>query len=108
MEARVPAEILDELDGPVVFCDCGHVIRYLNPAGAAKYAKRGGYNLVGVSIFDCHNAESNRVIREAFQAFEAGEDERFLCVSESSGLDVFMTAVRDANGTLLGYYERYE
>jgi DUF438 domain-containing protein len=100
-------EILGNLPGPVVFCDTQHVIRYLNEAGIEKYAKRGGAKLVGTSIFDCHNETSNEMIRKVFADFENGVDERFLCVSEKTGLNVYMTAVKDSNGKLSGYYERY-
>ncbi len=36
----------------------------------------------------------------------AGEDERLITDNEKQR--IFMRAVRDPNGTLLGYYERYE
>jgi hypothetical protein len=98
---------LDRLPGPIVYCHTGHLIGYMNAEAEAKYAKQGGAELVGKSIFDCHDESSNEIIRQVFSAFENGADERFLCVSETTGENVYMTAVRDNSGTLVGYYERY-
>lgn len=99
--------ILDGLPGPVVFADTDHVIRYMNGAGAAQYQKSGGYDLLGQSVMDCHNEHSCRIIREVFARMrDAGVDE--VEIYRRPGKIVYMTAVRDEDGNLLGYYERYE
>ena len=99
--------ILNSLVGPIVFVDREHVIRYVNRAAIDRFRDRGGEGLVGQSIFDCHNERSNRIILEVFDSFLQGEDERFLAMSKD-GYRVFMRAVRDAAGRVIGYYERYE
>jgi len=99
--------IFADITGPVVFCDTGHIIRYLNVEAIDKYAKRGGTELIGCSIFDCHNQASNKIISKIFHEFQNGLDEQYLCVSEKTGKKVFMCAVRGEKGTLLGYFERY-
>jgi hypothetical protein len=99
---------LGSLPGPVVYCHTGHLIGYMNAEAEAKYAKHGGAKLVGISIFACHNETSNEKIRKIFSEFKNGADERFLCVSDKTGLNVYMTAVRNSNGKLVGYYERYD
>jgi len=100
------AALLDSLVEPVTFVDTEHIIRYMNKAAIAQYQKRGGANLLGRSLLDCHNAKSNKIIMEVVEAFQAGEDERFL--NENAKRRLFMRAVRDAEGRLLGYYERFE
>jgi DUF438 domain-containing protein len=96
--------ILNSLKDPVVYVDNDHIIRYMNKAAIANYAKWG--NVIGKSIFDCHNAHSQEVICEIYAAFEQGEDERI--ISDNDRHRVYMRAVREKDGQLIGYYERYE
>ena len=103
-ETMLLTQILDSLVDPVVFCDTGHVIRYMNGAAAARYEARPA--AVGRSIFDCHNAASNAEIVRIAALFETGVEECLIADDEKHR--VYMRAVRDADGGLLGYYERYE
>ena len=43
---------------------------------------------------------------EVLEALEAGDDERL--ISENEKRRIYMCAVRDESGGLVGYYERYE
>jgi DUF438 domain-containing protein len=99
--------ILDDLPEQMVFVDTAHIIRYMNRKAAEHYKKRGGYGLVGQSIMDCHNENSCRIIREVFARMrDEGVDEEK--IYERPGKVVYMRAVRDGDGKLLGYYERYQ
>ena len=61
-----------ELDtAPLVLCDRNHTIVYMNPEAARRYAKRGGYSLVGKNLLDCHNEASRAAITEILHWFEA-------------------------------------
>ncbi len=93
--------ILDSFADPVVFADGDHIIRYVNPAGARKY----GEGLVGKSVLACHNAQSRRLMMEIWSAMLEGEQERL--IAQDDRRRVYMRAVRDPEGNLLGYYERY-
>jgi hypothetical protein len=99
-------EILNTVVVPIVFCDLNHVIVYMNAAAIEKYKKRGGSELIGKSIFDCHMESSNVVIREVFAKMLLGLDEQKTRDGETK--KIFMCAVRDEQGVLIGYYERYE
>ncbi|UCC32360.1 MAG: PAS domain-containing protein, partial [Phycisphaerales bacterium] len=96
--------LLDSLKDPFVFVDTDHIIRYMNKAAIADFEE--GVALIGRSVLDCHNENSQRQIIEILAAMRAGEDERLITDNEKQR--IFMRAVRDPNGTLLGYYERYE
>ena len=96
--------LLDSFQNPVVFVDTGHVIRYMNRPAIHHY--KDGAALLGRSVFDCHNEESCRMILEVFTAMQAGETERLITDNEKHR--IYMRAVRDSEGRLLGYYERYE
>lgn len=98
------ATLLDNVWHPYVFCDTDHVIRYMNRPAREKFAGRPAE--IGRSIFDCHNDESNRLIVEITERFMAGGDEEL--ITDNAQFKVWMHPVRDADGTLLGYYERYE
>lgn len=104
IDSSVLAAILDSLKDPVVLADMGHTICYMNKAGTAHYKE--GRALLGCSVMDCHNATSQAVIREVLVALESGEEERL--ITDSPELRIYMRAVRDADGKLVGYYERYE
>jgi DUF438 domain-containing protein len=100
--------IIDCLHYPVVFVDLEHIIRYLNPAAEHHYYRERGYSsLVGKSIFECHSQESREGIARAVESFKKGEQEIFLKVNVRNQR-VYITPVRDENGNLVGYYERFE
>jgi DUF438 domain-containing protein len=98
------AALLDSLKEPLLFADTGHIIRYMNKVAKSFY--KGGESLLGRSLFDCHNEESRQTIIEILEAMKQGLDERLYRDNEKHR--VFMRAVRDTDGSLLGYYERYE
>ena len=104
LDAAFLTALLDSLKDPFLFADTGHVIRYMNKSAIAHYKE--GAALLGRSLLDCHNADSRKQIIEILAAFEAGEDERLITDNEKHR--IFMRAVRDGAGRLLGYYERYE
>ncbi|MDF9409613.1 MAG: hypothetical protein A4E52_02204 [Pelotomaculum sp. PtaB.Bin013] len=99
--------LLDSIVEPIVFVDTRHIIRYVNKSAKDKHAKKGYMNLVGSSIFQCHNERSNEIILDTFKMLQKGEDEKVIYMN-SAKQRVFMRAVRDSDGKLIGYYERVE
>jgi hypothetical protein len=104
LDISLAAALLDSLKDPFLFADTGHVIRYMNKAAIAHYKE--GAVLVGRSSLDCHNESSRRQICEILAALEHGEEERLITDNEKHR--IFMRAIRDGHGQLIGYYERYE
>jgi hypothetical protein len=103
-DASFMKTLLDSLKDPFLFADTGHIIRYMNKAAIAHYEE--GEALLGRSVLDCHNETSRRQMIEILAAMQAGLEERLITDNEKHR--IFMRAVRDADGRLLGYYERYE
>ena len=103
-DASLMACLLDSMKNPVVFADMDHIIRYMNKPAVAHYKE--GESLLGQSVLDCHNAESQRQIIEISAAMQRGEEERL--ITDNDKWRIYMRAVRDPAGTLIGYYERYE
>jgi DUF438 domain-containing protein len=95
--------ILDSLVEEIVFVDTEHIIRYMNPAGKKHYASRGG--AVGKNLFACHNEQSVTRIKDLFGQLQAGAEE--VLYIDDKKQRVYMRAVRDQSGKLVGYYERY-
>jgi PAS domain-containing protein len=103
-DAMLMAAILDSLKDPVLVADTGHVIRYMNKAAIAYYEE--GESLLGRSVLDCHNEKSQQAMIEILAAMHEGEQERLITDDEKHR--IYMRAVRDGDGGVLGYYERYE
>lgn len=102
--------IIDQDTAPIVICDAGHTIIYMNPAAVARYKKRRGENLVGRSILDCNNENSQKMIIDITEGFKANsiEDVFFTYHNKKDNRNVFMVALRDENGEFIGYYEKHE
>jgi DUF438 domain-containing protein len=100
----IMAAILDSLKGPVLFADTDHITRSMNKAAIAYYTD--GKDQIGRSLLECHNERSQAMMVEILAAMHQGLEERL--ITEEEEYRVYMRAVRDPSGRLLGYYERYE
>ena len=54
----------EQFAGAVTVCDREGVVLYMNQKAAKTFAKYGGAELVGKSLFDCHPEPACRKIRE--------------------------------------------
>lgn len=102
--------VVDQDRCPVVICDTEHTILYLNPAAKERYAKRGGEGLLGQSLLACHGPASGERIRQVVAWFQESPEHNILYTfhNEKENKDVYMVALRDADGALIGYYEKHE
>jgi DUF438 domain-containing protein len=96
--------ILDNWHKPLVFVDNDHIIRYMNKPAKKQYSKFG--DVIGKSLFECHNADSCRMIKEGYAQLKAGAEEVMLEASPKH--HYYMRAVRDEQGNLQGYFDRYD
>lgn len=73
----------DSLPYPVVFVDREYIIRYMNRYAQYHYYQERGYqDLMGQSIFACHDKESSRErIRAAFEKMKRDGKEMFVGVN---------------------------
>ena len=97
--------LLDSWHTQIVFVDTHHVIQYMNAKAMKQYGKWG--DLIGKSIFSCHNENSCKRIKEIFSRLENGEEEVVYDMNHEKHR-VYMRAIRDENGALVGYFERFE
>jgi DUF438 domain-containing protein len=102
--------IVDLDEQAIVICNTEHTVIYMNPAAQKRYEKRG--NLVGKSLLDCHNERSRMIVNSNLERMKSDVtvNKIFEVHSEKNGAnnDVFFVAIRDENGTLIGYYEKFE
>lgn len=94
----------------VVVCSPEHEIIYMNPAAVGRYAKRGGAALVGKNLLDCHSGSSREMIQKVVDWFRESSAHNLIYTSynEKENKDVYMAALRDEDGRLIGYYEKHE
>jgi PAS domain-containing protein len=100
-----------EQDGcAVVICNLNHEIIYMNPAAVKQYGKWGGEKLMGKCLLDCHRPQSGEKIRQVVDWFaKSRENNRvYTFHNEKQNKDVYMIALREENGELIGYYEKHE
>ncbi len=93
---------------PVVVCNASDDIVYMNPAAIEKYKSFGV--CVGDSIFACHNRQSQNAIEKVCSWFKESPDNNMVYTyrNEQQNKDVYMVALRDENGSYIGYYEKHE
>lgn len=94
----------------VVICNLEHEIIYMNPAAAKRYARRGGKKLVGQSLLGCHNEKSCEMINKVLAWFEESTANNIMYAyhNDKQNKDAYIVALRDEDGTLIGYYEKHE
>ena len=105
IDQKVLAAILDAYVYEVVFVDRTHTVRYLNKAAKRRYGRQV---VIGNSLFNCHNEGTKGKIEEFLRRADAGEDEMFEAYNRSTGEREFFVPVRDADGLVIGYFERHE
>ncbi len=98
--------IVDQDDTAIVVCDMNSTIVYMNPSAIKRYHN----DLTGKSLKDCHNAKSNEMIEKVLAWFRESKDNNIIYTyyNEKENKDVYMVALRDGDGSLIGYYEKHE
>jgi len=107
-ELVIAHAILDSYPYPIVFVDCSYTIRFMNRYAKYHYYEERGYSdLIGKSLFDCHDFQSSRErIEKAFEKMKSDGKEMFVGVN-ARNLRIYMQPVR-SEGKLIGFFERFE
>ena len=102
--------VIDQERAPVVVCDLEHTIIYMNKAATRRYAKNGGKALLGKSLLNCHMPKAREIINQVLDWFRADKDHNIIYEfrNDEENKDVYMVALRDDGGNLIGYYEKHE
>jgi PAS domain-containing protein len=104
IDSATMAALLDSLKDRLLLADTDHIVRYMNKAAIAYYKE--GDALLGTSLLDCHNERSQQMMVEILAEMHQGLEERL--ITDNEKYRIYMRVVRDPEGRVLGYYERYE
>ncbi len=98
--------IIDQDTAPVVVCNLEHTVVYMNKSSIERYH----VDLTGKSLKACHNADSNAKIDRVVAYFAKSKENNIVYTSrnDKENKDVYMVALRDDSGELIGYYEKHE
>lgn len=102
--------VLQQDRAPIVLCDLSHKIVYMNPAAVKNYEKYGGEKLLGQSLLDCHSEKSRNMILKTVEWFKKDKNNNLVYTFKNVKInkDIYMVALRDDEGELIGYYEKHE
>lgn len=102
--------IIDQDKTAVVICNLAHEIIYMNPAAISQNRADGGEALLGKSLLDCHTPKTREMIEKVVAWFKADRSHNHIYTFHNAkyNRDVYMIALRDEDGTLIGYYEKHE
>ena len=102
--------VIEQDEAPVVLCNLEHTIVYMNKAAANRYSYAGGMDMVGKSLMNCHNENSRRLIESCIEWFEKdiSHNKVYESYNPTENKDVYIVALRDEYGRLIGYYEKHE
>jgi PAS domain-containing protein len=98
--------ILEQDKAPVVVCDMDSTILYMNSSAIARYKR----DLTGKNVKTCHPAAANEKIDRVLAWFGESRENNIVYTfrNDEENKDVYMVALRDDYGTLIGYYEKHE
>lgn len=104
MDKTFLLSLLNSIKDPILFADTNHIVQYMNKAGIDHYEE--GEKLLQSNLLECHNEESQKIMIEILAEMQNGLEEKM--ITDNEKYRIFMRAVRDEKGNLLGYFERYE
>ena len=98
--------ILDQDRAPIVVCDMQSTVIYMNPSAIARYR----VDLTGKNLKKCHPAYANEKIDRVLDWFAQSRENNIVYTfrNDEENKDVYMVALRDSAGALIGYYEKHE
>lgn len=105
-ELDIIKSILNSYPYNIIFVDNEYIIRYMNKTAQEHYDKKGK-NLIGQSIFECHNEKSNEKIKKIYEEIKKTGKDVFIFVN-SKNQRVYMQGVKNEKSEWIGFIERFE
>ena len=96
--------LLNSIKDPILFADTDHIVQYMNKVAIEHF--EDGEELLQSNLLKCHNEKSQKIMIEILAEMQNGLEEKLITDDEKHR--IFMRSVRDNDGKLLGYFERYE
>ena len=104
MEKSFYQSLLNSIKDPILVADTNHTVQYMNKAAIKHYEE--GEDLLQSNLLDCHNEESQKIMIEILVEMQNGLNEKL--ITDNEKYRIYMRAVINESGKLIGYFERYE
>ena len=106
MKEQLFKSILEQDIAPIVVCDMESNVVYMNPSAISRYKR----DLTGKSIKMCHPDSANKKIDQVLEWFAKSIENNIVYTfyNKEENKDVYMVALRNTDGELIGYYEKHE
>ena len=110
MEASYYVErLIDTKPTPVVICDLEYRIVFMNTCAKQRYKKSNGEDLVGRKLHSFVDLETLTKIDMVVEWFkESKENNKVFSQHTESNTDVYIIAIRDEDGELIGFTDIFE
>lgn len=106
---KLLSSFANSIPDPVVITGLDHTVLFVNRAGVELFKE--DESLVGKSVFDCHNQDSRQKMEAVLERLKSGEDEVQITTRQGEDPEnrqyTFMRAIKNDDGELIAYYERY-
>jgi len=96
--------LLNSIKEPILVADTKHIVQYMNNAAIKHYEEDD--ELMCSNLLLCHNEESQKMMIDILAKMQDGLEEEQ--ITDNEKYRIFMRAVRNEKGELIGYFERYE
>lgn len=96
-----PFDWQEDYPAVVTVCDRDGIIIAMNKRSIEQFAERGGSELIGTSLFDCHPETANKIIRRQLQTHKAN----VYITSSKNGRRLVQQVPWYNNGTFAGLVE---
>lgn len=106
MLSKLFKSIIDQDTASIVICNLNCTIVYMNKSAVKIYKK----DLTNTNLKLCHSEKSNLLIDEVISWFKLSHDNNIVYTyhNHSENKDIYMIALRDESGNLIGFYEKHE
>lgn len=110
MEASYYVErLIDTKPTPVVICDLEYRIVFMNTCAKQRYKKSNGEDIVGKKLHAFVDIETLSKIDMVVEWFkESKENNKVFSQHTESNTDVYIIAIRDIDGELIGFTDIFE
>ena len=101
--------LIDTKPTPVVICDLEYRIVFMNTCAKQRYKKSNGEDLVGRKLHSFVDLETLTKIDMVVEWFkESKENNKVFSQHTESNTDVYIIAIRDEDGELIGFTDIFE
>jgi len=101
--------LIDTKPTPVVICDLEYRIVFMNTCAKQRYKKSNGEDIVGKKLHAFVDIETLSKIDMVVEWFkESKENNKVFSQHTESNTDVYIIAIRDLDGELIGFTDIFE